>query len=381
MSNINNSLKNLSKNFTNNIINNIKNNINNNNSNDDDVFNHPYVLLFIGVAALGMIYYVFSRYYTSGRIKKSYTFYGKDIQDKPVFKDNFDTAPECVNRCKRDFYCDGITFNRSTGDCTGIKNGRLREDDANYRAWVKTRIEDKAIFEKAKVSDYISEETRIAGVKFPLPQGVNNFSILFWINLKDWYENFGFWKHILHKGSPMEGRTNYTNWEDIIRVYPDQCPGLWLSPYTNNLRIAITTFATETINDFPSEHPNTGSCIGRSCFTKHQSNTKLTTSSTGYQSYTDPRNRNIEFHDIKNVPISNIVFLGLVFNDHIIEVFINGRLTETIHLSGSPVFSRGDFYAKYEKTFRGDLYKVYYFPKNLKANEIRKLFKDKPKLV
>ena len=376
MSNITNSVKN----FTNNIINNIKNNIKNNSSNDD-AFNHPYILLFIGVVALGMIYYVFSRYYTSSSIKKSYTFYGKDILEfEPVFEDNFDTAPECVNRCKRDFHCDGITFNRSSGKCTGTKNGHLREDDSNYRAWVKTRIEDKSIFEKAKVSDYISEETRIAGVKFPLPQGVNNFSILFWINLKDWYENFGYWKHILHKGSHMEGRTNYTNWEDIIRVYPDQCPGLWLSPYTNNLRIAITTFAKKTLREIPDE-PNINYCTDRSCFTKHQSDTKLTTSSTGYQAYTDPKYRHIEFKDIKNVPISNVVFLGLVFNDNIIEVFINGKLTETIHLYGSPVFSRGDFYAKYEKTFRGDLYKVYYFPKDLKANEIRKLYKHKPELV
>jgi len=376
MSNITNSVKN----FTNNIINNIKNNIKNNSSNDD-AFNHPYILLFIGVVALGMIYYVFSRYYTSSSIKKSYTFYGKDILEfEPVFEDNFDTAPECVNRCKRDFHCDGITFNRSSGKCTGTKNGHLREDDSNYRAWVKTRIEDKSIFEKAKVSDYISEETRIAGVKFPLPQGVNNFSILFWINLKDWYENFGYWKHILHKGSHMEGRTNYTNWEDIIQKYPDQCPGLWLSPYTNNLRIAITTFAKKTLREIPDE-PNINYCTDRSCFTKHQSDTKLTTSSTGYQAYTDPKYRHIEFKDIKNVPISNVVFLGLVFNDNIIEVFINGKLTETIHLYGSPVFSRGDFYAKYEKTFRGDLYKVYYFPKDLKANEIRKLYKHKPELV
>ena len=379
MSNITNSVKNFTNNIINNI-NNIKNNIKNNSSNDD-VFNHPYILLFIGVVALGMIYYVFSRYYTSGSIKKSYTFYGKDILEfEPVFEDNFDTAPECVNRCKRDFHCDGITFNRSNGKCTGTKNGHLREDDSNYRAWVKTRIEDKSIFEKAKVSDYISEETRIAGVKFPLPQGVNNFSILFWINLKDWYENFGYWKHILHKGSHMEGRTNYTNWEDIIRVYPDQCPGLWLSPYTNNLRIAITTFAKETLREIPDE-PNINYCADRSCFTKHQSDTKLTTSSTGYQAYTDPKYRHIEFKDIKNVPISKVVFLGLVFNDNIIEVFINGKLTETIHLYGSPVFSRGDFYAKYEKTFRGDLYKVYYFPKDLKANEIRKLYKHKPQLV
>ena len=44
------------------------------------------------------------------------------------------------------------------------------------------------------------------------PKLNNNFSISFWIYIDDFYENYNYWKHILHKGNtPYGSPKSYSN--------------------------------------------------------------------------------------------------------------------------------------------------------------------------
>jgi hypothetical protein len=302
------------------------------------------------------------------KYKRNYTFYGKELTEyEPTFTDNFDEIEECVKRCKRDFNCDGITYQVSSGKCTGTKDGHLRRDVDDYLSWVKTRNSSNVDVEKTIIMDRVDEKERIEGVKIPFPKAVNSFTFSFWITVNDWYENFRFWKHIFHKGTEINDRINYTNWEDVIDSCPEQCPGFWLSPFTNNIRIAVTTRSKESSINI-ANHPNLHPCKDSLCYIKSQLNKE---EDTRYV-------KSVEFHDIKNIPINLPVFIVARFIKHLVEIYINGKLRDTVHLVGEPIFNYGNLQIMYPKTFKGNLQNINYYSEEIDKNEILKLYQVKP---
>ena len=366
MSTNNNITKSLNK-----AINNIVNNSSNKNipSPKKGFFSNPYLILGSFVGFIIVIYLIIKLVAKKSKYKKNYTFYGKELTEyEPIFKDEFDEIEECAKRCKQDFNCDGITYQISTGKCTGTKNGHLRPDINDYISWVKTRKTSQITVEKTTLATNVEEKERIESAKIPFPKAVNSFTFSFWITVRDWYENFHSWKHVFHKGTEINDRVNYTNWDDVVDACPEQCPGVWLSPFTNNIRVVVTTRTKESAQNIPN-HPNIKPCKDNLCYIKSQIKEK-----EGATRYV----KSLEFHDIKNIDINRPVFIIIRFRKHVMEIYINGKLHKTIRLAGEPIFNYGNLQIMFPKTFKGYLQNINYYPEEIDKDEILKLYQVKP---
>ena len=79
------------------------------------------------------------------------------------------------------------------------------------------------------------------------PKLNNNYSISFWIYIDNFYENYNYWKHILHKGSEISGILNYKYWYNIETEIPKQNLGIWMHPNQNNLELPFQQLLIQTI--------------------------------------------------------------------------------------------------------------------------------------
>jgi hypothetical protein len=214
---------------------------NNENNNSNNIFGNSSISIFLILAtSIFVISYILYNYgFTSSSIKNSSTFYDKDLLTfRPIFDIETNSLDDCIERCDNDIYCAGITYNKDNNKCIGTKEGTLRQDDNNYVAYIKKKKSDdrdNMLFGLTKTKLVIPNEDLIR------PKFVSQFSFMFWLNIYDWYQNFENWKHVFHKGSNIDYLINFKNWDDIETNYPDQSPGVWLAPYTNNLRICFTT--------------------------------------------------------------------------------------------------------------------------------------------
>ena len=68
---------------------------------------------------------------------------------------------------------------------------------------------------------------QIPNTSIPKNQSGNGYTIMFWMNIDDWTYEPNKWKHILHKGADIIGRSPQ--------------PGIWLEPKSNNLVIRYKT--------------------------------------------------------------------------------------------------------------------------------------------
>ena len=229
----------------------------------DDVVNHPYIMIFLLLMCIIVIVYVLYKYAISNQTLQGYTYYANDILKlDPLFTETTDNPDACIAICKNYTNCDGITYDSNTGTCIGQQNGRLRTDDDNYSAWVKSSsVSINKLKNTGNVYSVTNTDPLINNLKstkyvmfhpkdLPYPPFQDSYSYHFVITIEDWYTNYSYWRHIFHKGTPIDKSVNnknkpveYTNWEEIENDIPEQTIGCWLSPYQNNLRIAVTTLS------------------------------------------------------------------------------------------------------------------------------------------
>lgn len=354
----------------------------------DDAFEHPYLLLSIAAICLSFIVFVIYNYYTassSDAIQSSYSYFSKNPAiDVPVFQLETSDSNICQTRCKQDPTCDGITFDANTSLCIGSKNGVLRSDDVNFSAWVKPDTAKDPYLSKTIITSYAADPYTVKSKDIPSPSMVGQFSYSFWLNIYDWYLNFEYWKHIAHKGSEIVGTSvNCREWSEIVSLLPDQCPGFWLAPFTNNLRIAVTTEVVTPVNENPAFKDanvvicdkNTGKCIlSDQLFNLNQSPDSVDNTALPIIS------KNIEYTDIENIPINKLYHVALTFNANIMEIYINGGLFKVVRLKGTPIFNRGNMYIKFDKSFNGAVYQMAYIPLYTKLTDIKQLYNAKPKI-
>jgi hypothetical protein len=321
----------------------------------NDVFEHPYLLLAIVAIGLSFVIYVLYMYYASNsqlNIKPNYTYFGKNpISDAPLYSVETPDATTCRTRCIEDPACDGITYDSLNSLCIGSKNGVLREDDTNYSAWVKPVVAIDVYLSKTIIVSFTDMEYTVKNSAITQPYVVGQFTYATWLNISEWYDNFEYWKHIAHKGTAPAGSYNYRIWSDVIADVPDQCIGLWLAPFTNNLRIAITTEITETAPF--EEHAGTTATANRIM---------------------------VEHADVQNIPINTLYHLAVAFNGSLMEIYTNGGLYKVVELRGLPRTNGGDMYVKHEKTFNGGIYQMCYTPMLTKIADIAQFASSKPKV-
>ena len=278
-----------------------------------DPFENPVLIAFILLITFGFIAYGLYRYYTKeGDYKPGQTFYGSDILTyDPLFTMNTDKAEKCVSRCQKDSLCAGITFNTDTKTCLGSEEGQLREDASNFISWVKPKDQLGTDFAKKRAADkplvgLANGMMTIKNTELARPPFISRFNFGLFIYINDFYEGHGRWRNIICKGTewPAGEPLDTPYWETVAAERPDQCLGIWLAPFNNNLRVCLTT--------------------RQQLASGQQQNTIQQT---------------LEYIDIQNVPTRKLFHLSVNMVEGGMEVYLNGKLHRMIALKGVPVWN------------------------------------------
>jgi hypothetical protein len=352
-----------------------------------------YLCLF-GFALFVMIYVIY-KYFVSNKPVKGYTFYANDINNlNPLFSEKVKNVSECVDLCKKQPNCDGITFSEKKNVCLGQNEGRLRTDTDDYTAWVKTKKFDSlatygeinSLSDGQKIISNLNSSTTVTidAAKIPSPPLIDQFAFSFWVTIHDWYVNYSYWRHIFHKGTAFDQEKNkkiktikIRNWEQLVRDFPEQCIGVWMSPFQNNIRIAVTTkapsFVPQTYDDANIEKCGIDESGINDCWI-----TDLTD---------DPKFKNVpktikdvmkvEYIDIQDMETgvpSNIV---VNIKGKIIEVYVNGKYKVSQILVGTPVWNVGDMYINNPVNYKGLLEDLRGFPGIVNQTNINDIYKSK----
>jgi hypothetical protein len=284
-----------------------------------DPFENPVLIAFILLITFGFIAYGLYRYYTNeSEYRPGQTFYGSDILTyEPLFTMATDKAEKCVSRCQKDSLCAGITFNADTLMCLGSEEGQLRDDSGNYISWVKPKNQLSSAFIKKTAAKPLvglaNSQMTIKNNELARPPFISRFNFGIFIYINDFYEGHGRWRNIICKGTEwLAGEPIDTPyWETVAEQRPDQCLGIWLAPFNNNLRVCITT------------------------------RRQLSTSTNTQQQPQQPKTiqQTLEYIDIQNIPTRKLFHLSVNMVDGGMEVYLNGKLHRMIALKGVPIWN------------------------------------------
>jgi hypothetical protein len=152
------------------------------------------------------------------------------------------------------------------------------------------------------------------------PSGIE-FSWSIWIYINDLKYLSGQYRHIFHKGNDGINSTSGLN-------FPNNAPGMYISPNSNELTIIMNTY--DTIN---------------------------------------------EEILIPGIPINKWVNVILRCKNTLLDVYINGTITKSVNLVGVPKQNYGDVYVAMNGGFDGYISDLHYFSYALGTNEISHLSK------
>jgi len=360
---------------------------------DIHIFSNIY--LIAGIMIIGLLFVGYAVYYVINNSNQSIldnrSYYGSNIANyQPLFQSKEKTISDCINNCNSDITCDGITYNSDTQECLGTKEGQLRNENSNYSAWIKppnvsidTLTKD---FTKAVLVGYTKTMTTVDGNRIQNPYIIGNFSYSFNIIIYDFYKNYGSWRHIFHKGTPINTGTilNYQSWENLIIDYPNQSIGVWLAPFTNNLRIALTTtsMANKAYGKYDDAFVQKCDNATNNCYITDTPNGKWAdTSHAGDGSISKTRfSTYVEFfdHDLQNIPLNTQVNITINFRGRDAEVLYNGKIVKIISLDGIPDTNKSSLYVMNDITFGGEINNLIYYPDALKLGDIQSIIALSP---
>lgn len=323
--------------------------------------NNTIILIVLGILLLlsiAIFIYLIIIYNKKKNYKKGYQYIynPKDItmaKDYPKTH-SFNKIEECVEVCEDNPYCTGLTYNTKSNKCTMLTRGVVTEGTDHHISWLKEN-KDLSLLLDTLISKNPTNMLSIPNKN--IAKGLSNkFCIAFHMNILDFYDStttnpdkendYKVWKHILHKGVlKNKNIIESDKWEDIVdnnkygSVY-SQDIGFWLAPYTNNIRIC---FKIETLNENMNE-------------------------------YNDTIINNIQFIDIRNVPVNELFFIAVNVNDRIIEVYINNKIHTITVLNGSVNISNADIHIKYKPFFNGIIKNVHFIPDYSSFDKIINLY-------
>jgi hypothetical protein len=138
-----------------------------------------------------------------------------------------------------------------------------------------------------------------------------------WLNIHK-LDNVGAYQHIFHKGN--------SNLAENGLNFPNNAPGLYIKPDTNELVIIMNTF--NVIN---------------------------------------------EEIDIPNIPLNKWINVIIRCREDILDVYINGTITRSINLSGVPKQNNGDVYVAQNGGFQGNISNLWYYNYALGTADIQNI--------
>jgi hypothetical protein len=152
----------------------------------------------------------------------------------------------------------------------------------------------------------------------------------FWIKIDNWYYRYNQWKNICVKGSTTNTETEL-EWNTLR----SQCPGIWLDPNLNNLRVVFSTQIVSkqgTIED------------------------------------------HLEYCQINDVPIGQWAHISVVLINKSVAIYLNGRLVRTCVFKGKAQFNDGPLQVNYSGGFNGEIRNFRYINSNLPPKYIYELY-------
>lgn len=328
---------------------------------DNTEFYIQIIIFFIALLIISIVYYY---YYTDDTniIKAGYTYYGKDIiNDKPIFVMDALNSKDCIQRCVSDAKCGGITYDiqNNSGNCTGAPtNALFRKDEPRYIGWKKGASSVVSGKNISYIFGISNNNYVIESYKLPPSPFLNKCLFSMWLYIKDWQYNYKYWKHILHKGTSPQTREYIQEWSAIDSLMQSQYIGLWLHPFENKMRVAITTQNQTTPNCYNDE-----TSTEEICKNLNITNTKL------------------EYYDIADIPIRKLIHVAISLYDNYLEIYINAKLHTTYKLGGIPQYNNGNLYIKNNISFSGDIYNFTYMTQSPTIDDIDSLYQDKPKIL
>ena len=371
-------------NKNNNLLNKSKAYENKNNTEHKNIFSDFYLIGFILLIALCFIgYAVYIYKFKSLEIKENSSFYGEDVNlYEPLFTEQLNTINDCIDTCKNNIICDGITYNLKTQNCIGTKNGLVRNENSDYSSWVKPedlkKYENiKKDFKNSILVGYTKTQKNINSMQIKNSYRIGFFSYSFNLTIYDFYENYGSWRHVFHKGTQIdEGSTiNYQSWENLVKDFPIQTIGVWLAPFTNNLRIAVTTQRATNKNTGIYSDAFVKKCnTNQDCYItdmpggKWADNSKSSDTSIENIKYVNE----IEYFDkdLQNIPINKEINITINFKGTDVEVYYDGKIVKVVKLNGLPIINKSNLYVMNNKTFGGEITNLIYYPDDLTLSNV-----------
>jgi hypothetical protein len=328
-----------------------------------------YIALAIIILSSIFIFLMIRFKKKGSEIQYGYQYFPKDITTNNKQTKKYKEVEECIKDCKDDGYCGGLTFDTTSNICYKFNKGEIVPGETKHIAWEKEK-EDKDFFDKTLLTGKVSNEKVILKETLFTQVDNNKYAFSFWLDIKDFYgehSNHKVWKHILNKGNNPDIQET-DNWKDIENIVINQSPGIWLAPYTNNIRIC---FAVNFNKPNISETQNT---LGKLDINSIEEEFKYRTLPDNIQ-----ENKNtIQYIDIIDVPINKLFFMCININGNVVEIYLNNNLHKTMILYGSIIPENNNIYIKSKPTFNGNLYNLNYLPYFIKYQDVKDLYKKKP---
>lgn len=149
-----------------------------------------------------------------------------------------------------------------------------------------------------------------------------------WIMVNDLEYNKNMYRCVFYKGNDFKDNSNAA----LVGVnFPNNAPGLYIAPNTNNLVIFMNTF-----NDI---------------------NTKVT---------------------INEIPMNKWINVIIRCKNTLLDVYINGDISKSLQLNGVPKQNYGDVYIAENGGFDGYISNLWYYDRALNPIEISNLVRDGP---
>ena len=234
-----------------------------------------------------------------------------------------------------------------------------------FKKFKSKYTESKQVYVLKNVST--SDPNVIPDCELSKPKDGFNYSIHLTIFIENYYNNYGTWRHIFHKGTPIEkdkvldykwyDETN-NSWDEVLADMPKQAPGLWLHPNQNTLRFVLET-------EYEKEH-----CP----FTHANPKTSLRLQAKQPIELNPPKSQ-IQYMDIPDIPVQTPVSLTFLINSNNVTIYYNGKMRNIYTFKGKPVLNRGPLYFHAPKSYGGELLDFYFFPIKINEEKIKQLIK------
>jgi hypothetical protein len=187
-----------------------------------------------------------------------------------------------------------------------------------------------------------------------------SFTLILKMNIEEYYTNMGYWKHILHKGTKSSDlyestKYNENEWELIKKEYNYMCPGLWLHPSENKMRVVFDVFQLEDVQ--PEEHALQISSV-----------TELTPIERKTQGFPLIKQ---EIIDVPDIPLKKDTTIIIEVDRTSVSVSIDGKYKIFHTLSGLIKINNGPMEVHKKPTYNGKIIECTLIPKIVSKKELK----------